>query len=56
MPYKIAITAISLVFVGSSISLIILALLEGEIQQSLVSLVLGSMATLSALVVPPPKH
>lgn len=54
--YKTAIVSLSIVFVGSSISIIILGLLGREIQESHISLALGSMATLSALIVSPPKH
>ncbi|MCC3473977.1 MAG: hypothetical protein JGK10_19790 [Microcoleus sp. PH2017_13_LAR_U_A] len=56
MAYKFALASISVVFVGSSISLIILALLHHEIQERHMELVMGSMAVLSALIVTPPKY
>jgi hypothetical protein len=56
MAYKFAITSIAVVFAGSALSVIILALLHYEIQERHASLALGSMATLSALVVSPPKY
>jgi hypothetical protein len=54
--YKIAIISLSTVFVGSSISIVILGLLEREIQELHISLAMSSMATLSALIVSPPKY
>lgn len=56
MAYKFAVISISVVFVASAISVVILGLLQHEIQERHLDLVMGSMAVLSALIVSPPKH
>lgn len=56
MAYKFTITSMCIVFVAGSISVVILGLLHLEIQERHMTLVMGSMATLSALIVSPPKY
>lgn len=51
--YRIAIYSISLVFVGSAVAAILMAIAYHEIPERLTQLVMGSMATLAALIVPP---
>ncbi len=55
-PYKITITSISVIFIGASISVISNGLLQHEIPERLLTLAMGSMAALSALIVSPPKY